>query len=71
MQLNYAVWAPGVLIGTLSLVAVLFLLALPESKDKELPQNIRDLEASYDVTSSGKTKRGSAQKKSVISGRAA
>lgn len=54
--MDYAVWAPGVVIGTGSLLAVLFLLVLPESRGRELPQNISDLEAWYDVTSSGKAK---------------
>ncbi|XP_076463314.1 organic anion transporter 3-like [Babylonia areolata] len=48
---DYAVWAPAVVFGTLCLVAMLLLMAMPESMGRELPQNIRDLENWYDVTS--------------------
>ena len=47
---KYALWGPGALFGTLNVVAVLCLLALPESLGKELPQTVRDLESWYDVT---------------------
>ncbi|XP_076437510.1 organic anion transporter 3-like [Babylonia areolata] len=49
---DHAVWAPGVIFGVLCLLAMLLLLLLPETMGRELPQNIRDLEMWYDVTSS-------------------
>ncbi|KAK7484508.1 hypothetical protein BaRGS_00024264 [Batillaria attramentaria] len=44
---DYAIWAPGAIFGTCSLLAVLFLRMLPESKGRELPQTLGDLEAWY------------------------
>ncbi|XP_070177033.1 organic cation transporter protein-like [Littorina saxatilis] len=42
-----AVWAPGALFGTCNLLVVVIIRLLPESKGRELPQTIDDLEAWY------------------------
>ncbi|KAK7088889.1 solute carrier family 22 member 15-like [Littorina saxatilis] len=55
---DYAIWAPGAVFGACCALAVLCLLALPESKDRELPQTTHDVEMWYnDVTSTKKKYR--------------
>ncbi|KAL8618481.1 hypothetical protein ACOMHN_049898 [Nucella lapillus] len=64
---DYAVWAPGAVFGTCSFLALLALLVLPESLGRELPQNIRDLESWYDVTSSTEKEQESSVTVSPVS----
>ncbi|KAK7469885.1 hypothetical protein BaRGS_00036105, partial [Batillaria attramentaria] len=42
---EYAIWLPGAVFGTCSFLSVLLLRALPESKGRELPKTLSDLEA--------------------------
>ncbi|KAK7469887.1 hypothetical protein BaRGS_00036107, partial [Batillaria attramentaria] len=45
---DYGIWITGVVFGLCSLLAMLLLLLLPESKGRDLPQTVKDLESWYD-----------------------
>ncbi|RUS71168.1 hypothetical protein EGW08_021068 [Elysia chlorotica] len=47
-----AIWAPGLVMGVFASVAVFLLLLLPETKDKQLPQTIAEMESWYKKDSS-------------------
>lgn len=45
LQTKYALWAPGTVFGVTSFLSVALLRLLPESKGRELPQTLLELEA--------------------------
>ncbi|GFR68618.1 organic cation transporter protein [Elysia marginata] len=60
---NIAIWAPGLVMGVFASIAVFLLFLLPETKNRQLPQTIAEMESWYkkDNSSSGKDSNGKAR----------
>ena len=56
LQALLVVWGPGVITGSLCIIVVLCIRFLPETRGKELPMEIKDIEAWYSVKEGKKRK---------------
>ncbi|KAK3792837.1 hypothetical protein RRG08_028227 [Elysia crispata] len=63
---NIAIWAPGLIMGAFASVAVFLLFLLPETKNKQLPHTIADMESWYKKDSSSSDEDSNDNTKAII-----